>query len=139
MKIQLQFEDDDLEDMLTGYFRDRGFEIKNMSELREQFAQAWPEGLKVSAQTAEAPPVAATPSEYSKDPNSTLTPPSAVSRTQTVAGTPGGNPRMTASDLFDSELKGAPSREELLADNQREIQRILAQSQHLEETPPRKK
>ncbi len=50
MKVQLEFEKTDLEEMLTLYFERSGFSIKNLDELCEQFASAFPDGIKVQAE-----------------------------------------------------------------------------------------
>ncbi len=127
MKIQLQFERDDLEEMLTEYFKTRGFEIKNMETLHDAFAVAWPQGLSVAAQTIEAPTkpaVVALPANITNHADEAPLPPPRRNE---------GNPRMTASDLFDPDSNNhAPSRDELLAENAREIQNILAESNILE-------
>jgi hypothetical protein len=132
MKIQLQFENNDLEEMLTEFFRARGFEIKNLPELQEQFGLAFPGGLKVEAQTAEPPPAPAVKLSSTLAVTASEAP-EAIAPVVSITARKEGNPRMTAADLFDPDLRGAPSRDELLAENQREIQDILAKSQQIEE------
>jgi DNA-binding transcriptional MerR regulator len=49
MKIQLEFEDEDLRKMIIDYFEREGFEVKNIDELCELFKGAFPDGIKVHA------------------------------------------------------------------------------------------
>ena len=52
MKIQLEFEDEDLKNMILQYFEREGFIIKNIEELCSKFKEAFPDGLKVYAELA---------------------------------------------------------------------------------------
>lgn len=58
MKVTLEFEENDLREMLTSYFRGNGFAVKNLDEVCVKFKDAYPEGLKVQAEImAMDPPV----------------------------------------------------------------------------------
>lgn len=55
MKIKLEFERHDLEEMLGSYFGRLGFRVKNLDELCTQFGEAFPQGLVVQAEITDAP------------------------------------------------------------------------------------
>ena len=50
MKVSLEFEESDLKEMLTSYFRGNGFAVKNLDEVGLQFHTAYPDGLQVQAE-----------------------------------------------------------------------------------------
>jgi hypothetical protein len=50
MKVSLEFEESDLKEMLTSYFRGNGFAVKNLDEVCMQFLKAYPDGLQVQAE-----------------------------------------------------------------------------------------
>jgi len=55
MKIKLEFERHDLEEMLGSYFGNLGFRVKNLDELCAQFGEAFPGGLVVQAEIVDVP------------------------------------------------------------------------------------
>ena len=116
MKIQLQFEPPDLSEMITQYFEARGFKVKNLGEICVKFDAAFPQGLVIDAEVAVASPVAATiPAPPPRAPGSA------------------GTYRLKTAELIDPELRGVPTCEELLKQEQAEMQRILDKSRALEE------
>jgi hypothetical protein len=129
MRIKLEFEVPDLEEMLIDYFESKGFKINNLEEIINTFVKTWPQGLVVSATTMDiplpAPRPLAVPAPIQLP---SLTEPLVV--TESSSGE--SNPRLVTADLFDPESsRHAPSRDELLAENQREIKNILAESEQL--------
>jgi hypothetical protein len=50
MKVTLEFEESDLREMLTSYFRGNGFAVKNLDEVCAKFKDAYIDGLKVQAE-----------------------------------------------------------------------------------------
>ena len=61
MKITLEFEDDDLRNMIANHFTNEGFLVKNLDEICSAFGVAFPQGLRVEAEVA---PVPATTKRY---------------------------------------------------------------------------
>ena len=53
MKINLEFEQHDLVQMISQYFLHAGFEVQNMEEICAQFTKAFPGGLLVRATIAQ--------------------------------------------------------------------------------------
>lgn len=47
MKLKVEFEIDDLQLMFNQFFTDAGFEVADLDQLCEQFASAFPDGIKV--------------------------------------------------------------------------------------------
>jgi len=85
MKLNLEFEIDDFKEMITDYFKTRGFKIRHIDEIVSKFMSAYPEGLIVEASplngeadtgSEEVPFEETVPEEISenkKDSKSTLT------------------------------------------------------------------
>src|SRR5690348_8057747 len=104
MKIQLEFEKADLVEMLNEYFGVRGFDIKNMDDIVQQFDKTWPEGLRVSAsavvdEKAPDPPKVASASVL---PEEELAAVDTTDNVVSITKSPkkgDGNPRLGMSDL----------------------------------------
>lgn len=64
MKVSLEFEESDLKEMLTSYFRGNGFAVKNLEEVCLQFLKAYPDGLQVQAEIIPMEPAVAPPAEH---------------------------------------------------------------------------
>lgn len=56
MKVTLEFEESDLREMLTSYFRGNGFAVKNLDEVCAKFKGAYVDGLKVQAEIMTTEP-----------------------------------------------------------------------------------
>lgn len=62
MKVTLEFEENDLREMLTSYFKGNGFAVKNLDEVCAKFKDAYADGLKVHAEImAMDPPTTVQP------------------------------------------------------------------------------
>lgn len=146
MKINLQFEKSDLEEMLTEYFRNRGFAVQNMVHVVQHFEATWPEGLEVAAltlppelmlpSTASKPAPAATNSyEYAADAPVTQDDAGPEEEVVEQKSNGKGNPRLSADDLFDPNgPRRAPTAEQIIDETSRELKNILAQSNELANT-----
>ena len=123
MKIQLQFEDSDLEEMIGFYFRDKGFAIKNLEEILQSFREAYPTGLNVMAEVISIPPAAAVP---------VIEAPPSLSDTEPPPARAKSTRALSISDLRDPELTPRfPTRDEQLRQEQEELDRILKRSKEL--------
>jgi len=134
MKLQLEFEDDDLREMIEDYFGRNGFKVKNLDQLCELFLKAYPDGIKVQAETTgpqEATTAAAPDAPSTEPPPSTELPEEEDSNPKKSNGAP--QVVMTATDLFDPTPGNVPSRDEQLRQSQQEVATIVAQSKALEE------
>jgi hypothetical protein len=56
VKVTLEFEENDLREMLTSYFRGNGFAVKNLDEVCDKFKYAYADGLKVQAEIMTVDP-----------------------------------------------------------------------------------
>ena len=123
MKIQLQFEDTDLEEMVIFYFKDKGFVVKNMEEIAVAFKEAFPDGLNVMAEVAvpTASPIPVV-SEVKKLDTDIGMPYAAAKSTRALSIT----------DLRDPEVTPRfPTRDEQLRQEQEELERVLQRSKEL--------
>lgn len=143
MKLNMEFEDSDLEEMITDYFERNGFEVLDVASIVEKFTNIYPEGIVI--QVRAAPTVASVPSfsvVYGHDativPSATtetvvavtLDKDTATTLEPVVAEAPA---RLSFNDLMDpTGDSGVPHREQLLAE--RELQHVLKQSKELEDT-----
>lgn len=137
MRLQLEFENADLREMITDYFKASGFVVKNLDQLCEFFHKAFPDGIKVQAETIAY--------KHAQDPDGRPVKP-AVGTHSAVPELPAkedptlekndGTPNviMSASDLFDPTPGQVPTRDEQLRQAQAELKHILAQSKVIEET-----
>lgn len=126
MKIKLQFEQEDLETMLRQYFQDTGWKVLNLNELVEQFDEAFPQGIEVSA---EVDPMH-TPSRETvavPDANDQVVDSGESEVTEGVEVVEDSNPRLSASEIL-----GPPSDDdEDDDDGVREISHLLQRSEGL--------
>jgi hypothetical protein len=132
MKLQLEFEDADLREMIETYFKSNGFKVKNLDQLCAFFHKAFPDGIKVQAETL--PPSVElkeaqveAPSRKEKevaiiDPANTE-----VTKSKEVTNLP-----MSATDLFDPTPGRVPTRDEQLRQSREELEFILNQSKIIE-------
>jgi len=69
MKLRLEFDDDDFNEMITGYFVDRGFNVHNIKHVTDQFKTTYPEGLIIEASplNGHTPAKPDTPDEIKED------------------------------------------------------------------------
>lgn len=127
MKLRLEFEDSDLREMIHDYFDRNGFAVKNLDQLCELFKKAFPDGIRVDAETRDSRPAkpAAAPSLPEEHTEMEDSVPEKNNGTSNVA--------MTATDLFDPTPGNVPTRDEQLRQSQREVANIVAQSKALEE------
>jgi len=142
MKLQLEFEDSDLREMVQGYFARNGFAVKNLDQLCELFHKAFPDGISVQAETLaqkqvnypDGTTVAPATGEHAATPllpEEEYPPPTKTDdRPQTV---------MTASDLFDPTPGNVPTRDEQLRQSQKEVAYLVAQSKAIEEEKAKEK
>lgn len=124
MKLQLEFEEDDLREMITQYFAGNGFQVKNLDQLCTLFSKAFPDGIKVQAETVPIPKTMSVQNIVSEVVPHDI---------QYVEGSlkEQGNPVFTASDLFDPEPGAVPSRDEQLRQSKAELEHILRESETL--------
>jgi len=104
MKVTLEFEENDLREMLTSYFRGNGFAVKNLDEVCAQFKDAYVDGLKVQAEiVAMDPPVP--PLSTAPPPRSSVE--DAVDDTnETDEVTEAAEPMLSLNDLTDPSPRG---------------------------------
>ena len=55
MKLTVEFEEDDLRDMFTKFFKEAGFEVLSLDDICEQFGRKFPDGIKVLVEPGEVP------------------------------------------------------------------------------------
>ena len=103
MKVTLEFEDNDLREMLTSYFRGNGFAVKNLEEVCAKFTTAYPEGLKVQAEIVPMEPVIET-SGYRQHIAPDEDPIDNDSEVQETLAT--SEPMLSLNDLTDPEPRG---------------------------------
>jgi hypothetical protein len=139
MKLSMEFEEEDLRDMIEGYFQKSGFLVQNLDQLLHLFSKAYPDGIQVQVETTNVSPpseewtpktepqgvVKVQESETFKDPE--------IQRPKDNGYT---NKPMSASDLFDPTPGSVPTRDEQLAQSRKELEHIIAQSKEIEETKP---
>lgn len=125
MKLQLEFEEDDLREMITQYFAGNGFHVKNLDQLCALFSKAFPDGIKVQAETV---PMVTPLSTFNNPITNEVVLTDKVTSTLVVET---GNPVFTASDLFDPEPGTVPSRDEQLRQSKAELEHILRESETL--------
>lgn len=143
MKLRMEFEDDDLREMIDGYFRQSGFQVKNLDQLCDLFRKAFPEGIEVQVATLPVTvpaepvePVERRPRSPEKEFESS--PEDEDEEYVDIDegkgnGAAEGNPRMSASDLFDPTPGKVPTRDEQLKQTQDELKHLLNQSKVIEE------
>jgi len=113
--------------MLRTYFERNGFKVKNLETLCDAFESAFPEGMRVNVETIE-PETAPTPPPAPEPVVATEAPVKPKGKVK-------GNPRLGASDLMDpSSDNRPPSRDELLAQRDLELEHMLRQSDALKES-----
>jgi hypothetical protein len=134
MKLRLEFEDSDLREMIQEYFDRNGFAVKNLDQLCELFKKAFPDGIKVDAET-RGPREATAAAEV--DAPTAVTPPveelSEAEDPNPHKSNGSANVAMSATDLFDPTPGSVPTRDEQLRQSQQEVANIVAQSKALEE------
>jgi len=124
MKLQLEFEESDLREMIQGYFRSNGFRVKNLDQLCQLFQKAFPDGIKVQAETAADGVTSEIPEVATERAAVALVTPPPNGRDTSK----GANVAMSATDLFDPTPGKVPTRDEQLRQSQREVANIVAQS-----------
>jgi hypothetical protein len=131
MKLQLEFEDNDLREMIEQYFSSNGFKVKNLDDLCNKFKVAFPTGIKVQAETTATNGATVTSSDSFQDVEEIVQEdPVDLSKPRTIGIT---NVPMSKEDLMDPTPGKVPTVEEQRAQSEREIEHILAQSSELEQ------
>lgn len=147
MKIRLELETADVQEMIQSYFLTKGYEVRNLDMVCAAFEDAYPDGIMVeahaavgiAARVAQAPvtEVAAKSPEVDEDTETIQAVAEAVPSSRAAeapAVNAKANPRLSFSDLMDPTLHGmVPSRDELLQETQREIQQLLQASKSIEQ------
>ena len=137
MKLRLEFEDSDFREMIQEYFDRNGFAVKNLDQLCELFKKAFPDGIKVDAETK--PPIhipSFSTSDHASASTVTAVPVDAETVEPEAPEKTNGKDETfiaSASDLFDPTPGNVPSRDEQLRQSNAEVARIVAQSKALEE------
>lgn len=54
MKLTVEFEEDDLREMFTKFFKEAGFDVLSLDDICNQFKNSFPEGLKVIVEPGAA-------------------------------------------------------------------------------------
>lgn len=71
MKVTLELEENDLREMLEGYFKQNGFVVKNLEDICQDFVKAYPSGIQVRAEIGPPPPTAMAMASSSVDDSDT--------------------------------------------------------------------
>lgn len=144
MKLNMEFEASDLEDMITEYFERNGFVVLDVESIVEKFSNIYPEGITIQVKAAPAEPASTSTHTYvlREDDGVTRTPTDTASVEEVVedlkekveeAAKVAAPPRLSLNDLMDpTGDSGVPNRDQLLAE--RELQHVLKQSKEIEES-----
>ena len=128
MKLNMEFEASDLEEMILDYFERNGFEVLDVASIIEKFTNIYPEGIVIQVKAAPVSPFPA-PSLSVVTPVEELPVAYEEEGEEETEATP---PRMSFNDLMDpTGDSGVPGRDQLLAD--RELLHVLQQSKALED------
>jgi hypothetical protein len=133
MKINLEFEQHDLEKMIRDYFLKAGFEVQNMEELCAAFSQAFPTGLIVKAEIADAPPAPPSPPSPRVTAGPAVRLVSEDSEEPIEVVLPQEEPRLSFTDLLDPTHRGRRPEDEV--QDVAEIQRLRAESERYVQKP----
>jgi len=127
MKVTLEFEENDLREMLTSYFRGNGFAVKNLDEVCAKFKDAYVDGLKVQAEIMAMDPPVSQPSTV--PPRSTVE--DAVDDTDEADEvTEAAEPMLSLNDLTDPSPRG---RVVSIANTKNEFADLISASKRIEQ------
>lgn len=131
MKLQLEFEEADLHEMIDEYFQRRGFKVKDLVAVTEKFSNIFPGGIKITAEPiVVTATVAPRPTVVSPLPEVELVEEPTLQEAYETG--PVINTTMSATDLFDPTPGNVPSRDEQLEQSRKEVESIVAQSKAIE-------
>jgi hypothetical protein len=139
MKLSMEFEEEDLRDMIEGYFQKSGFLVQNLDQLLHLFSKAYPDGIQVQVETTEVPKTTPRVALMDKSQVVDFTPEVTELKDPEIQRPKDNgytNKPMSASDLFDPTPGSVPTRDEQLAQSRKELEHIIAQSKEIEETKP---